>query len=215
MKECRTGDEFAREVSTSMQHWITCLISFAATAEEDSDLPTIGNVSQFPTPATYAHQHLHCLLILSQVFYRNYFHFFMKFLLLSLGYLLPSLTYVFRCNFSSLGLHHFSRLQIYERLSVSLEIPPGFHSLRLPNEKNVTKFLPVTAFSKPAERIFSAINSGLNYICCHIKVSISPPHNTLPLHFTFSPHTITNEALGPCSFAILNLFYYAEASHSA
>jgi single-stranded DNA-binding protein len=36
-----------------------------------------------------------------------------------------------------------------------------------------TEFLPVTAFSNPAERIFSAISGGANYICCHCDIKVS------------------------------------------
>jgi hypothetical protein len=41
------------------------------------------------------------------------------------------------------------------------------------SKKNTTEFLPVTAFSKSAERIFAAINSGLNYIRCHCDIKVS------------------------------------------
>jgi single-stranded DNA-binding protein len=40
-------------------------------------------------------------------------------------------------------------------------------------KKTITDFIPVTAFSKLAEKINSSIHSGMNYICCHCDIRVS------------------------------------------
>jgi single-stranded DNA-binding protein len=41
------------------------------------------------------------------------------------------------------------------------------------SKSNVTEFIPVTAFSKIAERLNNAIASGMNYICCHCDIKVA------------------------------------------
>jgi single-stranded DNA-binding protein len=60
------------------------------------------------------------------------------------------------------------------------------------SKKKVTEFLPVTAFSKSAERIFSAINSGLNYICCHCDIKVSSFTSKSGAQVQFQEHVIND-----------------------
>jgi single-stranded DNA-binding protein len=60
------------------------------------------------------------------------------------------------------------------------------------SKKNVTEFLSVTAFSKPAERIFAALNSGLNYICCHCDIKVSSFTSKSGAQVQFQEHVIND-----------------------
>jgi single-stranded DNA-binding protein len=59
-------------------------------------------------------------------------------------------------------------------------------------KKNVTEFLPVTAFSKSAEKIFLASQAGMNYICCRCDIKVSSYVSKSGSNVQFQEHIISD-----------------------
>jgi single-stranded DNA-binding protein len=73
-------------------------------------------------------------------------------------------------------LWRFSTSSDYKMMNKSLpllEFRLAFTRYDFQTKAHITEFIPVTGFSKTAEKIHQTIQNGVNYICCKCNIKVS------------------------------------------